>query len=572
MKRLLHILVPLMLSLLILISIGWYFLKYDPQFTRDILLSQARYQDEIGNHSAAVWFYDLAYLQSDHDDSVALELAEQYIAIGNFTKAEYTLSHAIADGADVQLYIALCKTYVMQNKLLDAVTMLNNVADPAIKDQLTALRPEAPVPSYAPSSYTQYIQLAFTAAGGRCYISGNREFPSLNQGPFADPITLPAGETVFYGVTVAENGLVSPLGIYSYVIGGVIEQIQFADPAFESTLRQQLNLEPDVPIYSNDLWDVKQITLGSDVTDYTDLKWLPDLEALTAESCAAASLAPLAHLTKLNTLYLSGRIMSADDLKLIAALPELRTLSLPSCQISSIAGLANAKKLTYLNLNDNPIRDVSVIAAMTELQELYLHQNALVNLDPLKGLTRLHTLDVSGNSLSSVAALGELYALRQLNVSNNDLMNLSGIEKLTGLTHLMASHNNLTDLQPIAALTNLIKLDVSNNTLLNIDPVAAMLQLEELDFSFNEVSVLPVFDKSCALWTITGEHNQLQSLESLAGLHMLSYVYMDYNSDIRSVAGLETCHMLLTVSVYGTKVTDVQALKDMSVKVLYDPT
>ena len=147
MKRLLHILVPLMLSLLILISIGWYFLKYDPQFTRDILLSQARYQDEIGNHSAAVWFYDLAYLQSDHDDSVALELAEQYIAIGNFTKAEYTLSHAIADGADVQLYIALCKTYVMQNKLLDAVTMLNNVADPAIKDQLTALRPEAPVPS-----------------------------------------------------------------------------------------------------------------------------------------------------------------------------------------------------------------------------------------------------------------------------------------------------------------------------------------------------------------------------------------------------------------------------------------
>ena len=53
MKRLFHILIPLLLSLLILISIGWYFLKYDPEFTRDILLSQARYQDEIGNHSAA---------------------------------------------------------------------------------------------------------------------------------------------------------------------------------------------------------------------------------------------------------------------------------------------------------------------------------------------------------------------------------------------------------------------------------------------------------------------------------------------------------------------------------------
>ena len=78
MKRLFHILIPLLLSLLILISIGWYFLKYDPEFTRDLLLKQARYQDEIGNHAAAVWFYDLAYLQSDKDDAVALELAQQY--------------------------------------------------------------------------------------------------------------------------------------------------------------------------------------------------------------------------------------------------------------------------------------------------------------------------------------------------------------------------------------------------------------------------------------------------------------------------------------------------------------
>lgn len=572
MKRLLHILIPLMLSLLILISIGWYFLKYDPEFTRDILLTQARYQDEIGNHSAAVWFYDLAYLQSDHDDGVALELAEQYISIGNFTKAEYTLSHAIADGADVQLYIALCKTYVTQNKLLDAVTMLNNVADPVIKEQLAALRPESPVPSYAPSSYSQYIQVSFSASNGLCYISQNRAFPSLSQDPFSDPIALPAGETVLYGVTVAENGLVSPLGIYSYVIGGVIEQIKFADPAFETALRQQLQIEADVPIYSNGLWDIKELTLSPDVTDYTDLKWLPDLEILTAEGSSAKSLTPLSQLTKLHTLHLSGRIMSADDLKLIAALPELRSLSLPNCQISTIAGLSGAKKLTYLNLNDNPIRDISVIASMTQLQSLHLHQNALVNLEPLKGLTQLHTLDVSNNSLSTVAHLGELYALRQLNVSNNDLMNLSGIEKLTGLTHLSASHNNLTDLLPLAALTNLIKLEVSNNTLLNIDPVAGMLLLEELDFSYNEVSALPAFDKSCALWTIKGEQNQLRSLDALAGLHKLSYVYMDYNSDIRSVAGLEKCHMLLTVSIYGTRVTDVQALKDMSVKVLYDPT
>ena len=124
MKRFLYVLVPLLLTALIIFSIGRYLLEYAPDFTRDILLEQARYQDQVGNHAAAVWFYDLAYLQSDKDDSVALELAEQYVSIGNYTKAEFTLSHAIADGGSIELYKALCRTYVAQNKLLDAVIEL----------------------------------------------------------------------------------------------------------------------------------------------------------------------------------------------------------------------------------------------------------------------------------------------------------------------------------------------------------------------------------------------------------------------------------------------------------------
>lgn len=572
MKRLFYILIPLLLSLLILISIGWYFLKYDPELTRDLLLKQARYQDEIGNHSAAVWFYDLAYLQSDKDDSVALELAQQYMNIGNFTKAEYTLSHAIADGGNVELYIALCNTYVRQNKLLDAVTMLNNVADPTIKEQLSALRPQAPQPSHAPGSYSQYIPLEFTAENGLCYISDDREYPSLEQDLFTQSVNLPAGEILFYGVTVAENGLVSPLGIYSYVIGGIIEQVHFTDAAFEAALRQQLELEADVPIYTNDLWNITEFTIPSDVKDLTDLKWLPDLETLTAENSSAGSFAPIGKLTKLQSLHISDTILSAEDLKVIASIPDLHSLSLPGCQISTISALENAKKLTYLDLHNNPIRDISVIAGMVQLQTLYLQQNAVVDLSALKNLSHLHTLDVSDNSISSLAPLADLYALRQLDVSGNGLMTLAGIEKLTGLTHLRASHNNLTDLQPLVAHGNLQLLDVSNNTLLNIDPIAAMTKLEELDFSYNEVSALPSFEKDCALWTIRGAYNQLSSLESLAGLHNLTHVYMDYNSDIKSVAGLEKCHLLVLVSVYATNVRDVEALKNMEVEVLYDPT
>ena len=103
MKRFLRGLVPVLLSLAVIISIGWYLIEYDPGFTRDMLVSQARYLDDNGNHTMATWFYTLAYRQSGNDEEVALELAEQYRSMGNYTKAEYTLSNAIADGGSVDL-------------------------------------------------------------------------------------------------------------------------------------------------------------------------------------------------------------------------------------------------------------------------------------------------------------------------------------------------------------------------------------------------------------------------------------------------------------------------------------
>ena len=38
MKKLMHVLVPLLLSVLLVISVGWYLFVYDRDFTRDLLL------------------------------------------------------------------------------------------------------------------------------------------------------------------------------------------------------------------------------------------------------------------------------------------------------------------------------------------------------------------------------------------------------------------------------------------------------------------------------------------------------------------------------------------------------
>ena len=138
MKKLMHVLVPLLLSVLLVISVGWYLFVYDRDFTRDLLLQQARNNDIAGNSGLSSWFYNLAYNYSGQDENVAIELANQYKSAGNYTKAEVTLSKAIAAGATKELYMALSKTYVEQDKLLDAETLMSNITNPTILSELEA--------------------------------------------------------------------------------------------------------------------------------------------------------------------------------------------------------------------------------------------------------------------------------------------------------------------------------------------------------------------------------------------------------------------------------------------------
>ena len=79
MKRFIKRIFPVLLSAFILVSTGWYLLEYDPGFTRDILLQQARHLEESGRHNAAVWMYNLAYEYFGSNDAVAIELADKFI-------------------------------------------------------------------------------------------------------------------------------------------------------------------------------------------------------------------------------------------------------------------------------------------------------------------------------------------------------------------------------------------------------------------------------------------------------------------------------------------------------------
>ena len=571
MKKFIKIMISLLLVFSIFASVAWYLFEYDPDFTRDFLLKQASKFESKGRNNIAVWLYDLAYRQADQDDSVAIALADYYKSIGNYSKAEYTLSAAIEDGGGIELYIALCKTFVEQDKLRDAVLMLDHVSSPEIKAQLDEMRPQAPAASHASGSYSQYITVDLTAGDATIYAATDLDYPSIRTDLFSDALDLPRGVTNFYAVAVGENGLVSPMAEYQYTIDGVVEEVIFVDSALELALREQLQLDITTPIYSDMLWQVTSLQVPSAAASCADLVWLPNLTELTITGASFSNLQVIEKMTKLNTLVIQDTVLSSDDLGYIAQLPNLKSLTLSGCYLSSISNLASATNLVYLDLSRNSIRDIRCLSEFTQLEYLNMSQNALTNLDAIANLILLQTLDVSYNSLVNTAPVSNLVNLTKLDISGNDLHNFMviGIENLTELTWFGASYNNLIHVDFLKNSTQIKTLLLSNNTILQLDVLSAHTKLEYLDFSYNEVSKLPAFSADCPLSIINGGHNTLTSLDALAVLQRLEYVYMDYNKDLKNIDALVKCSKLRQINVYGTSVHSAKKLTDKGIIVNY---
>lgn len=572
MKKALRVIVPLVLALAVIACAAWYFLVYDQAFTKEILLSQARKFEDAGHHQISAFIYDIAYYQSQNEDTVAIELAQQYLDMNNYTKAEYTLTNAIRTNPTTELYVALSRVFVEQDKLLDAVNLLAGVADPAISRELEALRPQAPVMTPDPDFYSQYITVEVSSNGADLYVSTDADYPSVAQDAYTGPITLTTGETVIHALAVSKDGLVSTLSVAGYTIEGVIELVDFTDPALEAAIRDNIGAKEKDPIYTNQLWTVKNITVPADAKSYEDLKYLPRLTSLTIEAGSQGDLAVLDTLEDLTELYLPKIRLSNEDIDRIAAHTKLTQLSLAGCSLSSISALAPLTELQWLDLSDNTLRNISALSAMPKLKYLMLGNNVINSLDALSGLTDLTYLDISYNAVATLEPLKDMKQLCHLFASNNQIGSVESLAGLTALQTLHLTHNNLEDISALGSLEELIELKASNNAITSMAGLQRLMHLRVLDLSYNQITELPVFQKKCELVNINMAHNLLLNIDNLAGLPWLNSVNIDYNEEISDLLPLDTCPVLVRVNAFGTNVTEVSFLTDKSVIVNFDPT
>ena len=571
MKKAAKLLMPVILGLLIVASIVWYLFIYDRAFTRDTLLNQARFQDINGNSRLSSWFYDAAYNFSGHDENVAIELANQYKHDGNYTKAEVTLTEAIHNAPTVELYTALSRAYVEQDKLLDAVKLLDNVTHPQIKAELDVLRPIAPVPDYPAGYYSEYIHVNLDSKAKYIFYSMDETYPSINGLLHQSGFTLPSGQTSITAIAVGEDGLVSPVAVLDYTITGVIEEVIFTDAAVEASVRERIGAEANKQIFSNQLWEITEFTAPENAQSLEDLVHLPNLTSLEISGLKIDSLEFLSTLLKLNSLNLSGSTFPVENMPYIAALPELKQLSMADCSLSTIDPLENAWSLTELDLGYNTIRNLDVLKTIPNLKKLNLQHNAVNSLEVVGSLDALEVLNVAFNAVTSLEPLEDCANLKELVADNNHLTDLEGLEDLDNLELLSVDYNQISDVSRLIENGALKNVSIASNNVTEIWAMGELENLEILDFSGNHVEELPEWDDDCPLQTIDGSYNALTSIDSLGVLQSLTHVYMDYNL-ITDIDELENCFCLVQVNVFGNAIPDVSKLRERDIIVNYDPT
>lgn len=571
MKKVFRLLVPLLMILVILASIVWYLFVYDRQFTRDTLLNQARYQDINGNSRLSSWFYDAAYNFSGHDENVAIELANQYKHDGNYTKAEVTLTEAIQSAPTVELYTALSRTFVEQDKLLDAVKLLDTVSHPEIKAQLDVLRPIAPVPDYPAGYYSEYIHVKLDSKAKYIFYTLDGSYPSINGLLHQEGFTLESGQTSVTAIAVGEDGLVSPVAILDYTVTGVIEEVTFSDAAVDAAIRKLIGVQDNELILTNQLWEITEFTAPENVKTFADLVYLPNLTSLDISDAKIDSLSFLSSLLKLDSLNLSGSTFPVEDLPFIATLPALKQLSLADCNLSTIDPLENTWSLVELDLSHNTIRNLDVLKTIPNLKKLDLQHNAVNSLDALGSLDGLEALNVSFNAISTLKPLEKCVNLTELIADNNQLTDLQSVKKLSKLQLLSVDYNQISEVSDLIDNQALKNVSVASNNITEIWALGELVNLEILDFSGNHVAELPEWAEDRPLQTIDGSYNTLSSIDSLGKLQSLTHVYMDYNL-ITNIDELENCFCLVQINVFGNAIPDVSKLRERDIIVNYDPT
>lgn len=347
--------------LVIAAAVTSYLFLIDKSLIAEAYLRQGIRLTQEGAYSSAVEKTEQALKLDQDNPDIYLELGELYYTQKDYETAESYLVTGIARKPTVKLYTALSRVYVGQDRLEDAVKLLDGITDPVIKTAISNSRPPLPQLEPLPGYYNERISVSLSEEG---YYSADGSFPSIKS-PYTEPFELGDGDVVISAVAVNSEGLVSVECTGEYSISGVVEQVVFEDKAVEEMARAALSKGPGDTIMSDELRSVTELS-DEAITDRIDT--LEDLKQFTG----------------LESLSLSEQ----TGVELSALPASLKRLSLADCSLDSedIVALARLTELEYLDLSYNSITDISPLTGCTALKKLDVIETGVENIEVLTEL------------------------------------------------------------------------------------------------------------------------------------------------------------------------------------------
>ncbi len=323
-------------------------------------------------------------------------------------------------------------------------------------------------------------------------------------------------------------------------------------------------------------WVISNLTHLANLTvrvgafsDLTPLRGLYGLQTLVLWHNQIANVSPLAGLTNLSrldlrwngatntplsavlpanlaSLYLGGNALS--NAPALSSLRQLSFLNLDDNWIRDVSPLTNASHLAYLSLNRNPAANVSVLTNLSSLASLELRGDGLTNVMFLSGLPNLTYADLAYNRLSNSASLPNLGSLV---VGDNPITSLAMLSTLTrttnlwlfgdgiadanvlsslpGLRYLNLEQTGLTDLTSLSGLTNLTGLALSGNPQASYASLAGLTRLTSLRLEGDALTDCGVVANFPGLSFLSLSQNQLTDLAPVNGLTNLHDLYLRRN-------------------------------------------
>lgn len=195
--------------------------------------------------------------------------------------------------------------------------------------------------------------------------------------------------------------------------------------------------------------------------------------------------------TDIESLDLSGAMLTDRDIEPLAQLTELRTINLNDNQLTDLSVLSMATKLETVTFNNNNVSEIGFVEYMDNLTVISGEYNQVSDISPLAGKSNLTDVFFGNNQVTDISPLADCEAL--INVGFNEA-SLSDINALAGKSDLkmVCFHNcGLTDISPLAGCTNLTQVYFGANQIADVSPLQSAKSMEDVWLDNNRLSANP---------------------------------------------------------------------------------